>query len=141
MRSKRMAQTACGRRMIMIPAWQMEAYENLRTEVVRSAVKDLRKAIRKSNRLGRVCHEQTALEAWFLSSWGQLLCENQGKYIAERCRETYNVCKHKKPKKRFSDEEEQMICREYQGGTRYNHILQKYKISSATLYNILRRWG
>ena len=123
----------------MIPEWQMEAYENLRTEVVKSAVKDLRKAIRKSNRLGRVCHEQTALEAWFMSSWGQMLCENQGKYIVERCRETYKVCV-KKPKQRFSDEEQQQICREYRGGMRYNHILQKYKISSSTLYKILRRW-
>ena len=70
----------------MIPGWQMEAYERLRTEVVRSAVKDLEKAIKKSKRQGSICNEQIALERWFLSKWGQLLSGDNGEYIIERCR-------------------------------------------------------
>lgn len=75
----------------MIPEWQMAAYERLQTEIVRSAVKDLRKAIRKSKRLGFVCDEQIKLEQWFLSAWGQLLSGDNGAYIIEKCRQTYKT--------------------------------------------------
>ncbi len=125
----------------MIPGWQMEAYERLRTEIVRSAVKDLRAAMRKSDRIGHVCDEQTNLEAWFLSKWGQFLCENRGKYIVERCRETYKGSKPKQSKQRIPDDIQRKICEDYKNGLRYRHLLQRYGISSATLYGILRRWG
>ena len=73
----------------MIPAWQMEAYERLRTEIIKAAVYDLKKAIRKSNRLGAVCDEQKKMESWFLSSWGQLLSGDNGEYIIEKCHKDY----------------------------------------------------
>ena len=72
----------------MIPEWQMEAYERLRTEIVRSVVKDLEKAIRKSNRQGAICEEQIRLEKWLRSKWGQFLSGDNGEYIIERCRRT-----------------------------------------------------
>lgn len=72
----------------MIPGWQMEAYERLRTEIVRSVVKDLERAVRKSERQGAVCDEQKALEKWLRSKWGQLLSGDNGEYIIERCRQT-----------------------------------------------------
>ena len=124
----------------MIPGWQMEAYEILRTEIVRSAVKDLRSAMRKSDRLGCVCDKQKALEAWFLSDWGQLLCENRGEHFIEQCRDTHKSKVPVKGKQRFSDEEQQKIYHEYKNGMKYKDILKKYKISSVTLYRIMRRW-
>lgn len=124
----------------MIPGWQMEGYERLRTEVVKSAVKDLRKAMRKSDRIGCVCDAQKALEAWFLSGWGQLLCENRGAYIIDQCRKTYKSSASKKGRRRFSDEEEQSIYKEYKDGTGYKQLTKKYKISAESLYKILRRW-
>ena len=124
----------------MMPGWQIAAYERLRIEIVKSAVKDLQKAMRKSDRFGCVCDKQKSLEEWFLSSWGQLLCENRGEYIVDRCRKTYKSTAPKKEKQRFSDEEQQKICEDYKNGIGYKQILQKYDITSATLYNILRRW-
>jgi hypothetical protein len=69
--------------------WELEAYERLRTEIVRSAVNDLKKAIKKSKRLGYVCDEQKNMEAWFASPWGQTLCGNNGEYIVKQCRRAY----------------------------------------------------
>ena len=124
----------------MIPGWQMEAYESLRTEVVRSAVKDLRSAMRKSDRLGCVCDKQKALEAWFRSSWGQLLCENRGEYFIEQCTKSYKRKTPTKVRQRFTDEEQRRIYEDYKNGMRYKQLLQTHKISSATLYKIVRRW-
>ena len=76
----------------MMPGWQIEAYERLRTEIVRSVVKDLEKAVRKSKRQGTICDEQKNLEMWFLSKWGQLLSEDNGEYIIERCRHAKGAC-------------------------------------------------
>lgn len=124
----------------MVPGWKMEAYERLRIEIVRSAVTDLQKAIRKSDRLGCMCDDQIRLEAWFLTKWGQLLCENRGEYIVQQCRETYKTKARKPGKQHIPDDVQQKIAKEYRNGTRYKAILQKYKIPSTTLYNILRRW-
>ena len=76
----------------MMPGWEMEAYERLRTEIVRAVVFDLKKAIRKSNRAGAICEEQKELEKWLLSKWGQLLSGDNGEYIIERCRKTNGKC-------------------------------------------------
>ena len=124
----------------MIPTWQMEAYERLRTEIVKSAVNDYKKALRKSNRIGVVCDEESQLEEWFLSKWGQLLCGDTGEYIIERCRQTYKSSASKKGRQRIPDDVQMRICREYRGGGRYKAILQRYEIAPETLYRILRRW-
>lgn len=79
----------------MIPGWQMEAYERLRTEIVRLAVIDYKKALRKSNREGAVCKEQRNLERWFLSKWGQMLCEDMGECIIEQCLRSYKAANGK----------------------------------------------
>lgn len=136
-----LAQTACGRRMIMIPGWQMEAYERLRTEIVRATVHDLKKAMRKSDRLGFVCDEQKNLEKWFLSKWGQFLCEDRGKYIIEKCRQTYKGRKHAKKKPPMIAEETQIaICEDYKNGMLSREIFDKYGINSRQLDKILERW-
>ena len=70
----------------MIPGWQIEAYERLRTEIVRAAVSDLKMAVKKSERQGSICAEQKSLEEWFMSKWGQFLCLDNGEYIIEQCR-------------------------------------------------------
>ena len=72
----------------MMPGWQIEAYERLRTEIVRSAADDYKKALKKSDWLGEVCEEQEKLERWFLSPWGQALSGDNGEYIIEKCRKT-----------------------------------------------------
>ena len=125
----------------MIPICQIEAYERLRIEIVRSAVTDLEDAMRKSDRLGVVCDEQIQMERWFLSDWGQLLSGDNGEYIIEKCRKSHKPTVSKKGRQRFSDEVQKRICEEYKNGARYNDILQRYGISSTVLYNIVRRWG
>lgn len=124
----------------MIPGWQIEAYDRLRIAIVKSAVDDLIKAMRRSHKLGTVCHEEAVLEKWFLSKWGEILCENRGSYIVNRCRSIQNAEKTQKSRQRMPDELQMKIYDDYKSGTRYKAILQKYKISSTTLYNILRRW-
>lgn len=124
----------------MIPAWEMEVYERIRVEIVKSAVNDLQKAMRKSDRIGYVCEEQKKLEAWFLSGWGQMLCGDNGEYILNHCRRTYKTNITKKGKRRITDDVQRKICEDYKSGMRYKAILQKYNISAQTLYDILRRW-
>lgn len=132
----------------MIPGWQMEAYEKLRTEIVRSAVFDYKKALKKSDRLGVVCDEQRKLERWFMSKWGQLLTGDNGEYIMTKCQETYK-CKtpyvkahgeHAKKRRGMTDEQQKRIYEDFKNGVRYKAILQKYNIGATTLYNIVRRW-
>lgn len=118
----------------MIPGWKMAAYDRLRTEIVRSVVKDLKKAMRKSARLGLVCDEQKNLEKWFLSKWGQFLCEDRGEYIIEKCRQS--VCKHKviEPLERFVEAQSQsyeQALKEIKAGHKLTHwmwwIFPQYK--------------
>lgn len=125
----------------MIPTWQMDAYERLRTEIVRSAVKDLEKALRKSDRLGAVCSEQIRLERWFTSQWGQMLCGGNGEYILEKVRQNYKASVSKKGKLGVPDDVQKRIYEEYINGAKYKAIIQRYGITSTTLYNIVRRWG
>lgn len=123
----------------MIPGWQMEGYELLRTEIVKSAVNDYLKALKKTDRIGEVCSEQLTLEEWFLSQWGQLLCGDNGELIMERCRKNYKgVTLRENPY--TSEETQKRIYRDYRNGVGHNAILQMYKISSNTLYKIVKRW-
>lgn len=123
----------------MIPAWQMEAYERLRTEIVKSAVHDYQKALKKTDRIGEVCREQLSLEDWFLSPWGQLLSGDNGELIIEKCRGGYKKTPNRK-NQFLDDETQQRIYREYRDGVGYKAILQRYKLSSNTLYKIVKRW-
>lgn len=125
----------------MIPTWQMEAYERLRTEIVRLAVKDLEKALRKSDRLGVVCAEQIKLERWFTSNWGQMLCGGNGEYILEKVRQDYKTRASNKSRQTIPDDVQKRIYEEYINGAKYKAIIQRYGITSTTLYNIVRRWG
>lgn len=124
----------------MVPGWQMEAYERLQTEIVKLAVSDLKKAMRKSDRIGVVCSEQRKLERWFLSKWGQLLCEDRGEYIIEKCRQTY---KHRVPRaKKFPIPEEQQkaIYADWKSGMQSSAIFDKYGINTRQLQIIRDRW-
>ena len=125
----------------MIPTWQMEAYETLRTEVVKSAVRDLQKAMRKSDRLGCVCGEQRKLEQWFLSKWGQMLSGDNGKYIIEKCRKTYKSRVFTNGRQQLPDEVQKRICADYESGMGAKDIQSKYGISSDQMHRIIRRWG
>ena len=123
--------------------WEMAAYESLRTEILRSAVKDYQKALRKSNREGAMCDEQLKMEKWFLSKWGQALSGDSGEYIIEHCRKHYKKSEPTPARKRqgIPDDEQKKIYKEYIDGVGKMAILQRYKISSYTLYKIVKRWG
>ena len=125
----------------MIPGWQMEAYERLRAEIVKSAVNDYLKALRKSDRLGHVCDEQTKLEDWFVSKWGQFLSGDNGEYILERCRNNYKPRVYRNGRKMLPDDVQKKICADYKSGMRLLHISQKYKVSINRIQTALRRWG
>lgn len=124
----------------MVPGWQMEAYERLRVEIVTVAVRDLKKAMRKSDRLEFVCEEEKNLEKWFLSKWGQFLCEDRGEYIIEKCRQTYKHYKRDGRKPMFTEEQQTAICADYKSGMPSGEILVKYGIKSRHLDAILKRW-
>ena len=68
-----------------VPEWQYDFYDRLRTEILKVAVDDYKTAIRKSKRLGEKCTQEQALENFFLGEWGQLLSNDHGEYIVERC--------------------------------------------------------
>ena len=113
----------------MIPGWQMEAYQRLRTEIVWSAVKDYKKALKKSERDGAVCREQRTLERWFLSKWGQMLSGDNGEYIIEHCRQTYKHRMSKYGKGAMSSEKEKKIQEDLRNGLSKREISRRYNIS------------
>ena len=124
----------------MIPGWQMEAYERLRTAVVKSAVSELRKAIRKSNRIGSVCAEQKKLESWFLSPWGQMLSGDNGDFIIEKCHQTYTQKAHGNGKWQLPDEVQKSLYEDYRRGMPRRELVKKYGISYNQYEYVLRRW-
>lgn len=125
----------------MIPGWQMAAYERLRIEIVRSAVVDLKKALRKSARGGAICKEQIAMEQWFLSEWGQMLCENRGEYIIERCHKDYKKAHGKLRSAPMSPEVEARAYKDYKAGLSKKEITQKHNITSYQYHKMVRRGG
>ena len=124
----------------MIPEWQIEGYERLRTELVKLSVNDLKNALRKSDRLGVVCDEQRKMERWFLSRWGQMLTGDNGEYIIEKCKETYKTRQSKIGKTNIPTEVQRSIYEEYKSGVSYKTLCKKYHISTKTFYIVLRRW-
>lgn len=125
----------------MIPGWQMEAFERLRTEIVMSAVTDLKKALRKSNREGAVCKEQIKMERWFLSKWGQMLCENRGEYIIEKCHKTYKAPHGKLRALPMTQEVEDRAYADYKAGMPKKEVMQKHNITYYQYSQMLRRLG
>ena len=125
----------------MVPEWQMEAYERLRAEIVRRAVNDYMKALRKSDRLGYVCEEETNLEKWFFTKWGQFLSGDNGEYILERCKSTYKPRVYKNGHKTLPDDVQKKICADYKDGMRLVEISKKYSVSVSRVETALRKWG
>ena len=106
----------------MIPDWQMEAYECLRAEIVKAAVFDYKKALRKSDRLGVVCGEQINLEKWFLSKWGQMLSGDNGEFIIEKCQKTYKPRAYTKQKGLLPESTQSEVYADYQRGVKNKEI-------------------
>lgn len=124
----------------MIPEYQMEAYERLRTEIVRVAVADYKAALRRSDREGRKCDKEIALERFFLGGWGQALSGDNGQYIIDRCREDFRFVPHPRSRKKLSDEIERGVCADYLAGMTQKAIAEKYKINATTVERCLDRW-
>lgn len=118
----------------------MEGYQRLRTEIVKDAVNDYHKALKKSDRIGEICREQTALENWFLSPWGQILSGDNGELIIEKCRANYKNIPNSKAREFIPQEVQIQIYEDYKRGVGYKELLERYKIASRTLYAIVRRW-
>ena len=57
-------------------------YEYLMVAIVQQAVKDYRFALKKNNK-----KQMTRLEKWFLGDWAQLLSNDMGEIIIQKCRE------------------------------------------------------
>ena len=125
----------------MIPGWQMAAYERIRIEIVRSAVNDLKKALRKSDREGAVCEAQIKMERWFLSDWGQMLCENRGEYIIDKCHKTYKAPCGKLRAAPMTPEVEEKAHMDYKAGMSKKDILKKHNITSYQYFKMLGRRG
>ena len=121
--------------------WEIDGYERLRTEIVKVAVFDLKKAMRKSNKLGYVCEAQENLEKWFLSKWGQILSGDNGEYIIEKCSQTYNTGNGKKKADKISPEVEERAYIDWKAGMTKKEIMKKHGITSYQYFNMLRRHG
>ena len=125
----------------MIPGWQMEAYQRLRGEIIRQAVKDYKNALRRSDRLGAVCTEQIDLERWFLSKWGQMLSGDNGEYIIELCKKTYKLRRFDYCKVELPEEVLKSIHADLQAGMARRKISRKYDITRYKVDDIARRWN
>lgn len=125
----------------MIPGWEMEALERLRYEIVWSAANDLKRALRKSKREGAICNEQIAMERWFLSKWGQMLCEDTGEYIIEQCRRNYKAAHGKLRAAPITQETEEKAHRDYKAGMSKKEIIKKHNITEYQYFQMLRRHG
>lgn len=119
---------------------ELDFYTTLRAEVVKRAVDDLKKAMRKSDRLGHVCKEQESLEKWFLSQWGQALSDDNGEQIIARCRKTYKLGAGDGSLP-ISDDIARKICADYKGGMSVAAIAEKYNTTAATAMSAWRKWG
>ena len=123
-----------------MPGWQIEAYERLRIQIVKSAVTDLKRAIRKSVRLGEVCDEQKKLEGWFLTKWGQMLSGDNGELIIEKCHNEHKDKFARKARWKTSEETQKSILDDYQNGVSRREILKKYGITIPQYEKVLRTW-
>ena len=119
---------------------ELDFYMTLRAEVVKAAVDDLKKAMRKSDRLGHVCKEQESLEKWFLSPWGQALSDDNGVEIIARCRRTYKRGSAERPLP-LSDEIAKKMCALFKGGMSRAAIAEKYGTTEAIVARAWRKWG
>ena len=116
-------------------------YERLRTEIVRSAVVDLQRELRRSDRLGQVTDEVKKLEEWFLSKWGQMLSGDNGEYIIALCHKTYKLKSRHNQSKPVTKEVEQKAYRDYKAGMPKEKIKKKYNITEYQYFQMIRRGG
>lgn len=119
---------------------ELDFYMMLRAEVVKAAVDDLKKAMRKSDRLGHVCKEQEALEQWFLTPWGQALTDDNGEQIIARCRRTYKRGSAERSLP-VSDDIAKKMCALYKGGMSRLAIAKKYGATKAIVISAWEKWG
>lgn len=124
----------------MIPEWQLDGYERLRTEIVRSAVNDYKAALRRSAREGQKCCKEIALERFFLSAWGQALSGDNGRFIIDKCREDCRFVPHPRSTRKLPIETERGICADYLAGMTQRAIAEKYKVNATTVARCIDRW-
>ena len=118
---------------------EVDFYMTLRAEVIKLAIVDLKKAMRKSDRLGYVCKEQESLEKWLLSPWGQALSDDNGKQIIALCRKTYNQGGLERDML-VSDDIAQKMAADYKGGMPRLAIARKYGVADGIVATALRKW-
>ena len=117
-----------------------DGYENLRVAIVSLAVKDLKNAMRRSERLGRKSDRQKALERWFLSEWGQALSGGNGEEIIKRCEKTYTHAIAINGTTIIPKETRAAVYLEWKNGGSRKKIAEKYGISISMVANIITRW-
>lgn len=116
-----------------------DGYENLRVAIVSLAVKDLKNAMRRSERMGRKCDRQKALERWFLSEWGQALSGGNGEEIIRRCDRTYTHAVAINGTIIVPKETRDAIYLEWRNGGSRKKIAEKYGVSLSMVANIITR--
>ena len=116
-------------------------YERLRTEIVRQAVADLQRELRRSDRLGQVTDEVIKLEKWFLSKWGQMLSGDNGEYIISQCRKTYKLTGRQNHANPVTKEVEAKAHRDYKAGMTKKQIMKKHNLTEFQYFQMLRRCG
>lgn len=72
----------------------MDGYERLQIAILQQAIKDYKTALKKNS-----YYSKRSLERWFLSDWGEMLSNNNGELIIEKCQKSVGM-KHKPTKEK-----------------------------------------
>ena len=123
-----------------VPEWQYGFYERLRQEILKVAVDDYKTSIRKSKRIGYKCTQEQALENFFLGEWGQLLSNDHGEYIVERCRKDHRYVPSPKSRPQLTKEKQRELIADYLNGINRAELARKYGISERHVYRLVARW-
>lgn len=122
----------------MVPEWQWEGYERLRVAIMKTAVHDYKIAMKKSEREGRKCEKEIALERFFLSAWGQFLSGDNGKLIIEKCRTAHELSKRGRSKLTLEDEMD--IYKDVRKGMTEKEAAEKRGVCETTVRRCVQKW-
>ena len=123
-----------------VPEWQYDFYLRLRQEILKVAVDDYKTAIRKSKRLGEKCTQEQALENFFLGEWGQLLSNDNGEYIVERCRKEHRYVPSTKSRPKLTQEKQRELAADFLNGYTRASLADKYGVGEETVSRCIERW-
>ncbi len=124
----------------MVPTWQWEGYERLRVAIMKTAVQDYKIALKKSDREGRKCEKEIALERFFLSAWGQFLSGDNGKLIIEKCRTAMRCTKNPRGRRKMTMDAQLDLYEDFIKGMTEKELSEKYGVCEESVRRYVHKW-